>query len=518
MRLLIKNGYVITLDEKSRVYDRGNVLIEGGVITWIGEGDPPQNPTPSPPLKIIDASRRIVMPGLVNCHLHSTAGYWKGAIDALPLEVFLLYAHPYASRLRLSEEQLYLRHMTSAIEMLESGTTATIDDTVHMASAVDPRPDVAFQAYRESLDASLKCYSDTGMRATVTCNVLDRAMYKTIPWLEELLPSELRAELDSRPFPETRDIIDFLDETVGAVKGNDGSRVRVALAPNSASRCTDELLTSVAGLARKHDVQIVSHIQESKTQYVQDHMNYGKSAIAHLRDVGVLDERVGLIHAVWLSEDDLDTIVGTGCSVITNPVSNLKLGSGIAPVLHLIESGAHVALGTDGPTGNDSANLFEAMKMLALVQRIWTSEFQRWPRAVDVLKAATLGGAYALGEQNALGSIEVGKRADMTLLDRDAISYAPFHRPINQIVYADTGGSVDIVIVDGEIVVENGRVTKIPRDDILQAFYEAYKRVNPAVEEAVKTSARYQPYVEEAYRRASAVQTPMNPVLWQDGE
>lgn len=405
--------------------------------------------------------------------------------------------------------------MTSVIEMLENGTTAAIDDTVHMASPIHPRSDVAFAAYRESLDASLRCYSDAGMRVKVTCNVLDRVMYKTIPWLEEILPAELRAEFDSRPFPGTRDIVDFLKETLSALAGSRDDRVGVALAPNSSSRCTDELLASVSDLARKYDVQVVSHIQESKSQYIQDTINYGQSAIAHLDELGVLEPRFGLIHAVWLSEDDLETIINSGCSVITNPVSNLKLGSGIAPVLHLLEQGAHVAVGTDGPTANDSANMFEAIKVLALVQRIWTEDFQRWPTAMDVLRIATHGGAYALGQEDRLGSIEIGKRADITLLDRDSIAYAPFHRPVNQIVYADVGGSVDLVLVDGEIVVEDGRVTKIPRDEILQAFNDAYEEVIPAVEKAVATSARYQPYVEEAYRRAATVETATKPVLWQ---
>jgi 5-methylthioadenosine/S-adenosylhomocysteine deaminase len=259
----------------------------------------------------------------------------------------------------------------------------------------------------------------------------------------------------------------------------------------------------------------VSHIQESKAEYVQDEMNYGKTAVAHLEELGVLDRRFGLVHAVWLSNDDLDVVTRTECSVITNPVSNLRLGNGIAPVRELMERGAHVALGTDGPTANDSANLFEGMKMLAIIQRIASPDFRRWPKAVDVLRVATSGGAYAFGEADSWGSIEVGKRADLTLLNRSDIAYVPFHRPISQLVYADTGSSVDIVIVDGEIVVEDGRVTRIPREEILDAFREAYAQVIPAVDEAARQSSRYEPYVEDAYRRSAAVPTDVNPVLWR---
>ena len=515
MRILIKDAYVVTVDADRSVYDPGSVLIEDGAIVWVGEGGVPPHLLEPAPDRTIDGSRRIVIPGLINCHLHSTAGYWKGAVDALPLEPFLLYAHPYAASLRLSEEQLYLRHMTSAIEMLESGTTSAIDDTVHMPSPVDPRPEVALAAYRESVEAAIACYRDVGMRARVTCNVLDRVMYETIPWLEEIMPEELRREFDERPFPSTRETIQFLDDLLKNLGGDSGDRIRLTLAPNGSTRCSDELLTSIWELADKHTTQIVSHIQESKAELVLDHSNYGTTAVAHLSDLGVLDEKFGLIHAVWLSRQDLDVIADTRCSVITNPVSNLKIGNGVAPILDLLERGANVALGTDGPTGNDSANLFEAMKVLALIQRIWTEDFERWPHAEDALRIATMGGAYAMGESRSVGSIEVGKRADVTLLDRESVAYAPFHRPLRQMVYADTGGSIDMVIVDGRIVVEGGRVTTIPREEILNAFAEAYEAIVPSVEEAVARSARYQPYMEEAYRRAAKHRTEVNPVLWK---
>jgi 5-methylthioadenosine/S-adenosylhomocysteine deaminase len=515
VRLLINNGFIVTMDADQSVFEHGSVLIQDERIIWAGEGDIPVEHAQPEPNRTIDASRRIVIPGLINCHLHSTADYWKGAIDNLSLEPFLLYAHPYAASLRLSDEQMYLRHMTSAIEMLESGTTTALDDTVHMPSPVDPRPDVALAAYRASVEAALRCYRDLGMRAWVTCNVLDIVMYDTIPWLGELLPQELKSEFDERPFPSTQEIISFLDDVIGSIGGRHGERVRLAVAPNGSTRCTDELLTSAWSLANKYDVPIVSHIQESKAEFVMDQQNYGTTAVAHLRDIGVLDHRFGLVHGVWLTEDDVQTVAESGCSVITNPVSNLKLGNGIAPVLRLLEAGAHVALGTDGPTANDSANLLEGMKALAIVQRAWAADFHRWPTANDVLRVATLGGAYAVGMTGELGSIEAGKRADLTLLDRDGIAFVPFHRPINQLVFANAGGSVDMVLVDGRIVVEDGRVTSISRDDVLQSFHEAYEEISPAVEGAVVSSSKYQPYMEEVYRRATEVQTDINPVLWR---
>jgi 5-methylthioadenosine/S-adenosylhomocysteine deaminase len=517
VRLLVQNGYVITMDAEERILDRGSVLIDGDRITWVGEGDVPQDLAQPLPDRIIDATERIVIPGLINSHLHSTAGFWKGAVDDLSLEPFLLYAHPYASTIRLSKEQLYLRHMTSAIEMLESGTTSALDDTVHMPSPVDPRPQVALEAYRESVEAALACYRDVGLRAWVTCNVLDRPMYETIPWLDELLPPEFRAEFDERPFPPTTDLVAFLDEVVGSLGGQPGDRTRLAIAPNGSTRCSDELLHACWELAVKYRTPVVSHIQESKAEFVLDERNYGKTAIAHLADLGVLDRWFGLIHAVWITDEDVETIARTGCSLITNPVSNLKLGNGIAPVLKLLNAGGHVALGTDGPTANDSANLFEGIKLLAIVQRTWDPDFTRWPAAPDVLRIATRGGAYAVGEADELGALEAGRRADLTLIDRRSIAYAPFHRPLRQLVYADTGGSVDMVVVNGEVVVEDGRVTFIDRDEVLRAFAEAYREITPAVDQAVAHAVRYRPYFDEAYRRAAAVKTTINPVLWSPG-
>lgn len=518
MRTLIKNGYVITMDAQLTILDAGSVLIEDERIAWVGEGEVPQEFASPPPDRTIEASKRIVLPGLINCHLHSTADYWKGNVDALSLEPFLLYAHPYAASLRLSPEQLYLRHMTSAIEMLETGTTSAIDDTVHMPSPVDPRPEVALAAYRESVEAAISCYRDTGMRTWVTCNVLDRVMYETIPWFGELLPAEYRREFDARPFPSTQELVAFLDDTVGSLGGATGDRVRLALAPNGSTRCSDELLVAASRLAHKYGTLVVSHIQESKAEFVLDERTYGTSAVAHLRDLGILDERFGLVHAVWLTEEDLDIVAESGCSVITNPVSNLKLGNGVAPVMALLSRGAHVAIGTDGPTANDSANLFEGMKILAIVQRLWDPDFNRWPGAMDVLRLATNGGAYATGEFDQLGAIEVGRRADLTLLDADSIAYTPFHEPVRQIVYADIGGSVDTVLVDGRVVVEGGRVVSIDREGILQAFRDAYSDIIPAVRESIAQAERYRPYMDEAYHRASRVPTSVRPVLWSPPE
>jgi guanine deaminase len=261
---------------------------------------------------------------------------------------------------------------------------------------------------------------------------------------------------------------------------------------------------------------LVSHIQESKAELILDDRNYGTTAIAHLRDIGVLGPRFGLVHAVWITEDDIRIVAETGSSVITNPVSNLKLGSGVAPVLHLLEAGVNVALGTDGPTANDTANLFEGMKTLCVVQRLWESDFERWPNAEAVLRVATRGGARAAHRSDDLGSIEVGKKADLTLIDTTTIAYIPFHRPRSQLVYADVGGSVDTVLVDGNVVVEGGRVTSIDRDAILGEFAKAYREVAPAVAAAVDQASRYRPYFDEAYRRAAATPTPIRPVLWSN--
>jgi len=516
MRTLIRDGYVITMDDEDRILDRGSVLIDDDRIAWVGQGTPPPELTQPAPDRTIDASERIVIPGLVNGHLHSTADYWKGAIDHLALEPFLLYAHPYAASLRLSDEQLYLRHMTSAIEMLESGTTSAIDDTVHMPSPADPRPDVALEIYRESVRAAVSCYRDIGMRTWVTCNVLDRPMYDTIPWLRELLPDEYKAEFDARPFPSTGEIIGFLEDVTRTLGGSAGDRVRLALAPNGSTRCSDELILACADLAERRDTVIVSHIQESKAEIVLDERNYGTTAIGHLRDLGVLGPRFGLVHAVWLTEEDIGIVADTGSSVITNPVSNLKLGNGVAPILHLLEAGANVALGTDGPTANDSANLFEAMKALAIVQRLWEPDFERWPGAADALRIATRGGARAAHRIAELGTIEPGKKADLTLVDTTAIAYIPFHRPRSQLVYADVGGSVDTVLIDGNVVVEGGRVTSIDRDEIIREFVNAYREVAPAVAAAVERAERYRPYFDEAYRRATVEPTSMRPVLWGD--
>jgi guanine deaminase len=342
----------------------------------------------------------------------------------------------------------------------------------------------------------------------------DRLMYKTILDLERLLPSRLKAELEARPFPPLTELVELADEMLKVGGGTNGDLVRLALAPSAPSRCSDELIVALADLANRYDTPIVSHIQESKATRLLDERNYSKTGVAHLQELGVLNSRFGVIHGVWLSEEDKDLIADSGANVITNPVSNLKLGNGIGPMIDLRRRGANIALGTDGPTANDSANMFEAMKMFALVQRAWTAHFEEWPTAADALRTATLGGALTVGEPDQVGSIEAGKQADMSLLDRDNIAYLPFHRPIRQLVFADTGGSVDKVLVAGRVVVDGGRVCSIPRDEVLSEFRRAYAQVIPAVDAAVERSERFQPYAEEAYVRATGISTQPSPVLW----
>lgn len=515
MTLLISGGYIVTLDADDRILENGSVLVDGGKIVWVGQGDPPEGLPP--PDRTIDATNKLVLPGLVNCHLHSTADFWKSGVDNLSLEPFLLYGHPYTSGLRLSPNEMYLRHMTSAIELIESGVTTALDDTIHMPAPVDADPDISLRAYAESVLAAVNCYEDVGGRAWVTCNVEDQPFYASVPYVADLLTPELRADLDARPFPPTHQLISFVSDLFRDRPPSHDVRVNLATAPLGPGRCTDELLVGMWQLATKYAVPVVSHIQESKADLVLDLSNYGTTGIRHYSDLGILDRRVAVIHGVWTSSADHELIAESGASLVYNPVSNLKLGVGVAPVLQLLKLGAHIALGTDGPTANDSANLFEAMKVGALVQRLWESDFELWPKALDMLRMATLGGAYALGMEDELGSIEVPKRADLVLVDSNTVAYTPFYKPIHQLVYADVGGSVDTVIVEGRVVVEDGRVTTIDRDGVLEEFRAVFKRISPVLADALSVAERYRPVLDEAYRRSVQESVDPHPVMWPAG-
>jgi 5-methylthioadenosine/S-adenosylhomocysteine deaminase len=447
VRLLLQGGTVLPLGGVEAAQPGVDLLIDGGRIAAMGPGLAPA----SPPDRVIDATDRLVIPGLVNAHLHSHNNYFRGCFDSQPLDLCVLDlwgigAPPGA--LRLTPRQVYARALLGCAEMLRTGTTTALDD-VNLAPALD----------EESVAAVVRAYEDAGMRAVVAPHVFDVPYHRTVPFVAELLPADLRQALDGGRGPDVA-ALEALVRAGAARWGGPERRVRFGVGPSGPQRCSPRLLTRMVELAEELDLPVFVHLLETRTQAALGRVAHGRSLVEHLRDLGVLRPRVSLGHAVWVTPGDVEILAAAGVTVCHNPVSNLKLGSGIAPVARLLEAGVPVALGTDGVMSNDSLNLFESMKLAALLHKVREPDPARWLGAHDALRMATAGGARS-GRIAGIGALAVGARADLVLLDLRRAAFAPRNDLLRQTVYAENGSSVHTVLVDGRVVVEAGRLLTV---------------------------------------------------------
>jgi 5-methylthioadenosine/S-adenosylhomocysteine deaminase len=278
----------------------------------------------------------------------------------------------------------------------------------------------------------------------------------------------------------------------------------VALAPAGPQRCTDELLRAFAEVSRAEQRVVHSHILETKVQAVSAREFWGKSMIAHLKDIGLLSPRLTVIHAVWLSREDIAMVAEAGATVAHNPICNLKLRSGVAPVREYLAAGVTVALGTDNPSANDSSNLFDSVKFAALLQHLDGPTPRAGSPARTALRMATAGGARSMGLADEIGALEPGRRADLLVLDLDGFGYLPFNDAVRQVVYTETGGSVRTVLVNGRVVIDDGRLTTLDLAALREEAREIGQKVladNRAVRERAE---RVRPYIDAMHARAIA--------------
>jgi len=387
-----------------------------------------------------DATGRVVMPGLVNAHTHSNQSIEKGLCDALPLDAWMVVASYGGAGATLRPDDLYLSTMVGALEMLATGTTSVLDC---------PRCDVRW--FDEGMDRIMAAYDDVGMRATVAAQYSDLDFFGSLPM--SLIGEE-------RPLPRRVTVGEMLGRVEPFLERWTGRhpRLRPMLGPSSLPRCSVELFEASLALARKRDVPLHTHLLSAKSQVPVAHERYGGSTVEFLRRIGGLQPWTSFAHAIWLDDAEIPVLAASGAVVVHNPVSNLKLGAGIAPVPALLEAGVPVALGTDGASSNDSQNMFETLKAAAILQRPVLPQ-ERWPTAMDALRMCWDGGARALGQR--VGRLEPGYRADLVLLRTGELRLGPKEQVANQLVYAELGRSVETVLVDGEVVVRDGRVISV---------------------------------------------------------
>ena len=487
MSTIIRDATLLTMDPADAfAAKQSDLLIEGTRISAIG----PQLEAP-PDSTVIDGSGKLVMPGLINAHTHSSETFLKGRYENMPLETWMLYAYPLVAGESLPPRLIYLRSLLLAMQSLRAGVTTLCDDYFD-----PPRHDLS------RLGEAFAAYADAGIRANVSSAVINISMLEALPYAREVFPPDLQDKLSFGPTISARDYIDFCESAMREFHGRCG-RLGFMINPSAPQRCTPELLVACDDLARRKQVPFHTHALETKVQAVTGPQLYGKSLIAYMHELGVLNPHTTLAHAVWASDTDIDLMAASGCSVVHNSISNLKLGAGVAPVRRLIDAGVPVGLGTDGLSSNDTACIFDVMRVAALIQNVANSETDQWLSAETVLEAATLGGARSALLAHETGSLEVGKAADLLMLDLSTYAFMPLNDIAKHLVHAENGSSIRLVMVNGEIVFEDGHLQTVNEAAILEEIRDAMPAFLAQHSEYEAQSAVYRPYMEEIQRRAS---------------
>jgi guanine deaminase len=409
----------------------------------------------------IDGGRLLVMPGMINGHVHSWDHFLKGRLENLTTELFMAQIRPRRA-VELSERQIYLRTMIGAIESLKTGATTIVDD-MSLGQVFS----------RGQVDAAFAAYSESGTRALVGFSMIDKPVVESFPFVGDHFPGDLLAELRALPRPDGKALLDLCRELVVA-NHPASSRIGTIISPSAPHRCTDGFLIACRDLADELDLPAMIHCQETRLQIVTGKKLYHKSIVEHLDALGFLKPRTALVHATWLSHRDVELIARSGASVQYNPWSNLITGSGIAPIRECLDAGINVSMGSDGTGILFGVNMLNTVGAGAAVQKVRETDYRRWMTAAEAFEAATMGGARALGLANDIGSLEVGKKADFVGYSLDATSLTPLNDPVSQIVYGERGLGVDTVVVDGEIVVRAERCTKIDEIALLREAQSAH--------------------------------------------
>lgn len=491
--VLIRNVSLLAAANRECASDPLDVLVEDGAIGAIGPGlaAPPELPR-------FDASGCIALPGLINAHLHSPAAFLKGALVDAPLEIFMLRETPPTLGGSESAAICRARALLGAIEMLKRGITAVHDDAFF-----NPAPEMS------TIDAVMGAYRDVGMRATVALDQPERVEYEKYPFLHEILPEAVRAEMRSAPRMSGEALLELYRAFVARWHGAENDRLRCAVSCSAPQRVTPEYLERLTALSAEHALPFNVHVLETRLQRVLGQLDYGKSLVGYLDDLGCLDARKQIVHAVWIDATDIERLARSGCIVAHNPVSNLKLGSGVMPFRALREAGVPLCLGTDEAACDDTSNLWGAIKLAALIHKISDPDWTRWPTAEEVLGCALDGGARSLGRDD-LGRLEVGCRADIALLDRGAIGLQPLNDLRRQLVFAEDGSSVRHVFVDGEQVLRDGRLLRVDEEAARTEIDAAFAEFAPRLAAIEAQAVRLEPYYREMYRRALATEVGMS--------
>ncbi|MFZ0619425.1 MAG: amidohydrolase [Candidatus Acidiferrales bacterium] len=427
--LIVSNGTVVTMDAQHRILNQGAVAIRGDSIVAVGATDEILAQFDAP--KIIDARGAIVMPGLINAHAHAAMSLFRGLADDLSLDDWLhKYIFPAEAR-NVNEDFVVWGTRLGVLEMLRGGITTYAD-----------------MYYFE--DAVARVTKQAGMRGVLGETIID------FPAPDNKTPAAALAYTQS-----------YLDHWKG------DPLIVAAVGPHSIYTCSEKTLQDSAALARRNHAPILIHIAEAPFELEQSRAKTGLTPVAYLARAGVLGPDVTGAHCIWVNQADIATLAhfGVGCSY--NPSSNMKTAAGVAPVVEMLAGGVAVGVATDGAASNNNQDMFEEMDLAAKLQKVSRMDPRALP-AEQVVEMATITGARALHLDKQIGSLEIGKKADLIVVDTTAPHATPMYDVYSELVYALKASDVRTVIIAGRPVMEDRQMLTLDESEILRKA-EEYK-------------------------------------------
>jgi 5-methylthioadenosine/S-adenosylhomocysteine deaminase len=431
--ILISGCQIVTMDRERQLIDQGVIGVEGDKIAFVL----PEEELPSrlKAERVIDASGKVAIPGLINAHSHLAMTLFRGFVEDLALQDWLETVWEYELTV-LNEESVRIGSKLALAEMIRGGVTTAHDMYWHYGATIELADRVGFRLLIGSP------ITEVGGKS-----------------LDDLIQ-------------EARDTLAMTE---------DYPVVHPVIQAHSIYTTSPELMGSVRELMEEHQVPFTTHASENRREVEEVQEQFGVTPIVQLEKYGLLGERTVLAHCVHVTEDDLNILSESGTHVAHCPESNLKLGSGIAPVAGMVERGINVCIGTDGAASNNDLDLLGEMSLVPMLQK----GVQQDPRVIPtekVLEMATIGGARAYGLEDRVGSIESGKQADLVLIDFEKVHLKPCHDVYANLIYAANKHDVDTVLINGKIQLQGGELTEIDRAELLDEAGRVsgmFKKENP---------------------------------------
>jgi 5-methylthioadenosine/S-adenosylhomocysteine deaminase len=435
--MIVAGGAVVTVDNARNVYSPGAIAIDGTTIVAVGSAN--DIATRFKSVQQLDTTGSVVIPGLINAHSHAPMVIYRGLADDLRLQEWLeKYIFP-AEAKTVSREMVRAGTRLAALEMIQSGTTAYAD----------------MYYFEEEIARATKA---AGMRGVLGQTIIQ------FPVADAKTPQEGLSRTEAF-------IKEFIKDDL----------IVPAVAPHSPYTLEAKDLLASRALATRYGVPLLIHVAETEVELgTSQKVHGGMTPVGYLQAIGFWGPRTVANHGVWVNPADMKILRSHQVAVSHNPESNMKLASGIAPVREYLASGITVGLGTDGAASNNDLDMFEAMRFAALLQKVKTGDPQAIP-AATALEMATIGGAKALGLDRQIGSLEVGKRADLAIVSMVSARQTPMYDPVSHLVYASRGDDVRTVMVNGKLLMRDRKMLTLDEPAVLGEARKLAAAVRAAV-------------------------------------